>query len=118
MKFYRTAILAAALAIVSTPSFAWKVYVPPVRSPPAVHSPSGGGSGGGWKFICTANPGGFFVCVVAAGIIVHELRGPACASKSKYNVAHGYDHPTLWRPLCRFKRDPAVKPAKFMPHGK
>lgn len=51
MKLYRTAILAAALAIVSTPSFAWKVYVPHVPAPPpSAPSPSqsspGGGGGG------------------------------------------------------------------------
>lgn len=113
MRFYRTAILAAAMAIAfsslaSATGYYPPVYVPPVRPAPPVHG--GGGGGSNWHLCPT--PAGIFICAVTVAIVVHELRGPACASKSKYNVARGYDQPTFWRPLCRFKREPAVKPIR------
>lgn len=120
MRLYRTAILAGALAIASSTVNAGyhHVVIPVVKvvapkaAPPIAHH------GHGQRFICVANPAGFFICAVAVAIIVHEVRGPACASNSKYNVGHGYDTPTLWRPLCKFKRDPSARAAKLWPHGK
>lgn len=125
MIFRKAAIMAAVLAVVCSSSAHagyYHVLAPVVsKSAGASGGSSGGGSGGNWHLCPT--PAGIFICAVAVGIIVHEVFGPACASKSKYNVAHGYDQPTLWRPLCNWKRDPAARvrtaaPAKLWPMGK
>lgn len=107
MRFCKAALVAAVLgvALSASPSNAWHVYAPvaaPVARTPAGPGVAGGGGGAG--------PGaaiiGGFIAGVTIAIIVHEILGPACARKTKYNVAHGYDQPRFWRPLCKVKRDP------------
>lgn len=116
MRFFRTAILAAAIAIAWTPAQAGYhhvVYpvakvVTPKTSTPAVARHAHHGQ----KFLCF-NPGGLVVCTVAVLIVADEIRrsveGPACATnkmtrQSYFGVVR--DEPKLWRPLCQRQRDP------------
>jgi hypothetical protein len=45
-----------------------------------------------------------FIGGTAIAIFDHERRGPACASNTKYNRAHGYNYARLWRPECNWPR--------------
>jgi hypothetical protein len=103
-------------------------WCPPVRVviPPAVHSGTGPAAGGGGSSAAGSGAVAIGIGVLAAVIIAHEAAGPACASRTKYNIAHGYDQPRFWRPLCKFKkrhhhhrpRDPARSSMPLWPYGK
>lgn len=89
----------AILLMIGLPASAYYLPMPPIVPPEP--PPLGALDSGSQKFICAANPAGAFICLVVAGIIVHEVMGPPCA---RPGLANGYDHPTFWRPLCK---DPA-----------
>ena len=63
------------------------------------------------KFLCFANPAGWLVCIIAAMIVIDEVKrsvdGPNCATMKPRRSWFGMtpDEPRLWRPLCSF--DPA-----------
>lgn len=113
----RAIFVAVALALAISPAQAWHhpVVAPVVKvvahkaAPHASH---------GQRFLCVANPAGFFICAVTVAIVVHELSGPACASNTKRNRARGYDTPALWRPLCNWKDPQRVRSTKLWPQGK
>lgn len=93
--------LAAALAILffaSQSAQAWHHVVAPVTT--SKIATSGGITGGGSKTLICPTPAGIFICAIFLYGLIHELKGPKCASNSKYNVANGYNYPALWRPLC------------------
>lgn len=109
MRFRKAAFVAAVLAIAlsSLPANAGGygyVVARTVMTKSAIAGGSGSGGGSNW-YLCPT-PAGIFICAIAVGIVVHEVLGPSCASRTKYNIAHGYDTPTFWRPLCNWKRDP------------
>lgn len=98
VRFITVLLLSFFLA---TPAMATGVHFHWFHLKPPVAKVVPSGPSASQKFFCVVNPGGFFVCAVLVGIIVHELMGPACAKPGNRN---GYDTPTFWRPLCNWKR--------------
>lgn len=105
MKCRKAAVMAAVLALTlpSAPAFAWHHVVAPVVAKTG-GVPFGGTAGS--KILICPTPAGIFICAIFVAGLIHEMNGPACASNSKYNVAHGYNFPRFWRPWCHNDQKP------------
>lgn len=108
MTFRTAALVAASVAIAlsSSPASAVVKVAPPASSGSSTTAARAGGGSSSAGAALTAG----FIGAILVTIVWHELNGPACASRTKYNAANGYDDPRFWRPLC--KRERAVKPIR------
>ena len=110
----KRALLAILLSLgLAAPASAWHhILTPGLPVPVFVPVPMSAAGGSGSSAAATGFCIGF--AVLAVVIAAHEVKGPACASNTKYNRKHGYNYPQLWRPLCSWKKRkdpvPVVKP--------